>query len=92
MTVKGGAMRTESISVTELNCNADAWVDRLQEDQEALVLTLRSCRAGSEQAIDLASYHFRIRKRRNSRIESLACYHMATRIRGSMAEYLPYGA
>lgn len=40
MTVKAGAMRTESISVTELNCNADAWVDRLQEDQEALVLTL----------------------------------------------------
>lgn len=34
-------MRTESISVTEFKRNADAWVDRLQEDQEALVLTLR---------------------------------------------------
>ena len=34
-------MRTESISVTEFKRNADAWVDRLQGDQEALMLTLR---------------------------------------------------
>lgn len=40
MTTKGGTMSTDSISVAEFKCNADAWLDRLQ-DQEALVLTLR---------------------------------------------------
>ena len=40
MTVKGNTMPTESISVTEFKRNADAWLERLQ-DQEALVLTLR---------------------------------------------------
>ena len=41
MTDKGGTMPTDSISVTEFKRHADAWVDRLQEEQEALVLTLR---------------------------------------------------
>ena len=40
MTVKRHTMPTDSISVTEFKRHADAWLDRLQ-DQEALVLTLR---------------------------------------------------
>ena len=38
MTVKVGAMPTDSISVTEFNRSADAWRDWLQ-DQEAVMLT-----------------------------------------------------